>query len=70
MANHSNLALGLTEAISTYMEARFYFKLQKSGDPIPCPPEWDAALLHECDQAISILLEAYDKACEWPILQQ
>jgi hypothetical protein len=70
MANHSNLALHLTEAISTYMKARFYCKLQKSEDPIPFPPEWDSALLHECDQAVSILLEAHGKACEWPTLQK
>jgi hypothetical protein len=69
MTNHSNLALDLTEAISTDIKARFYCKLQKSKNPILFPPEWDFALLHECDQVVSILLKAHDKTCEWPIFQ-
>jgi hypothetical protein len=70
MAHFTDLALGLTEAISSYMKAKFHAKLQRSENPIPFPPEWDFALLNQCDQAVNILLEAYSNPCEWPTIWQ
>jgi len=64
MANNSALGLGLTEAIATYMRAKFLCKLQNSNVPIPFPSEWDFTLLQECDHAVSILVEAHNNACK------
>jgi len=59
----SDLAIGLTEAIACYMKAAFVQKMKDGQDGVPIPPDWDFTLVHECDQAVSILLEAYHNAC-------
>lgn len=68
MAQFDNLAISLTEAVSSYMKAKFHAKLQRSEDHIPFPLEWDFPLLNQCDQAVNILFEAYSNPCEWPTL--
>jgi len=70
MAHFNDLAIGLTEAVSCYMKAKFHAKLQRSEDPIPFPLEWDFALLNQCDQAVNVLFEAYSNPCECPTLWQ
>jgi len=65
MAGNGNDQLGvyLTEAIATYMQAKFRQMLQGLDDRTPFPSDWDLALLQECDQAVGILVEAYHNPC-------
>jgi hypothetical protein len=59
MTEGKDLALRLTEAIAAYMKIKFYQLLQGDHTEVYFPPEWDLNLLNECDQAITILLEAH-----------
>jgi hypothetical protein len=63
MEANSALALSLTEAIATYMKAKFIQQIQGSAEQAYFPSNWDFTLLHECDQAVGILLEAYRNPC-------
>lgn len=62
MAN-SGFAVKLTEEIANYMMAKFLHKPKGSEDSPPFPPDWDFSLVQECDQAVSVLLEAYHNPC-------
>lgn len=63
MEVNSALALTLTEAIATYMKAKFLQQIQGSDKQADFPSNWDFTLLQECDQAVGILLEAYHNPC-------
>jgi len=63
MEAHSALALDFTEAIATYMKAKFHKEIQGSDKQAYFPSNWDFTLLQECDQAVGILLEAYRNPC-------
>ena len=63
MARNNQLAIHLTEAIATYMQAKFRKEIKGSGDHVPFPSDWDLTLLQECDQAVGILVEAYHNRC-------
>ncbi|KAF8957921.1 hypothetical protein BDZ97DRAFT_1762563 [Flammula alnicola] len=55
----ADIALHLTEAISTYMKAKFLQKLHSCDDYVPFPSDWDFTLLQECDLAVDVLTDAY-----------
>ena len=63
MEANSALALEFTEAIATYMKAKFRQQIQGSDKQAYFPSNWDFTLLQECDQAVGILLQAYHNPC-------
>ena len=63
MALNNDLALNLTEGITTYMQAKFNQQLKGFDTPVPFPLDWDIRLLQECNQAVGILVEAYRNPC-------
>ena len=63
MARDDQLAIYLTEAIATYMQAKFHKEIKGSHDHVPFPSDWDLTLLQECDRVIGILVEAYHNRC-------
>jgi len=63
MEANGALALTLTEAIATYMKAKFIQQIQGSDKEVYFPSTWDFTLLQECDQAVGTLLEAYHNPC-------
>lgn len=65
MIEDKDLALSLTEAIAAYMKTKFYQLLQGDHTEVSFPLEWDLNLLDECDQAITILLEAQGNQCTY-----
>jgi len=62
MVTTSDLAIDLTEVIAIYMRAKFLQKLHGNGHNVSFPADLDFGLLQECDQAVSIILEAYQNA--------
>ena len=63
MAGNDQLALHFTEAIATYMQAKFRQQLEGSEEHVTFPSDWDLTLLQECDNAVGILVEAYHNSC-------
>ena len=63
MAEKDQLGVYLTEAIATYMQAKFRQMLHGSDVHTPFPADWDLTLLQECNQAVAILIEAYHNPC-------
>ena len=63
MAGKDQLALHFTEAIATYMQAKFHQQLEGSDEHVTFPSDWDLTLLQECDQAVGVLVEAYHNPC-------
>jgi len=61
MLANKDLALSLTKDVASYMKAKFHQQLWGSEGHMPFPPHWD---LQECDQAVSILLDAYRNRCK------
>lgn len=60
MVGATQLALELTEAVSTYMGQKFLQQIHHSEIPIHVPSKWDTSLLYECNLAVDTLARAFN----------
>jgi hypothetical protein len=67
---HDIGVIALTDSIAHYCSAKFLQLIADDQSSVPFPSGWSFDFLHECDQMIAVLYNAYKNRRAYPRLLQ